>query len=139
MALSAKEQELVSKLIVPGDFSAWLGAAVESIGQGSAVLTVKVRRDMLNAIGVCHGGVLFSLADTAVALAAHTRGRISMSIEGSASYIEAVNEGDDLKISCTETGLKNRLAYYRVSITKSDLTPVAAFQAVVFRTSKALP
>ncbi len=139
MALSAEQQNLVSKIITPGDYSDWLGAKVVTVNDGVAELTAVVRKDMLNAIGVCHGGVLFSLADTAVALAAHSRGRVSMSIEGAASFIEAVREGELLSVRAEETSLKNRLAFYRAMIRRADGTAVAEFKVVVYRTSTTLP
>ena len=138
MALSAEQQNLVSKIVTAGDYSDWLGATVTSVNDGIAELTAVVRKDMLNGIGVCHGGVLFSLADTAVALAAHSRGRVSMSIEGSASFVEAVREGEQLTVRAEETSLKNRLAFYRAVILRADRTVVAEFKAVVYRTSTSL-
>ena len=128
--------KLIKAIITPGDFSNWLGATFDSVGPGTAVLRAIVRKDMLNAIGVCHGGIIFSLADTAVAAAAHTRERVSMTIEGSISFIESIGEGDTLIVSAAESALKNRLGFYNVTIAKNDGTKVAEFRSTVFRTSQ---
>ncbi len=71
---------------------------------------------MLNGFGVCHGGVTFALADSALAFASNTHGRLSMSVENGISYVAPVALGDVLTAMATEEGVGGRLAFYRVTV-----------------------
>ena len=85
-------QKVVDKLMKQDAFSQWLGIKVIKIQPGKAVLQMKVRNDMLNGFDVCHGGVTFSLADSAFAFASNSHGRLSLAIEANISYSAKVYE-----------------------------------------------
>jgi acyl-CoA thioesterase len=119
-------------------FSAWLGLEVVEIRPGACTVRLRVRDDMLNGFGVCHGGVTFSLADSALAFACNTHGRVTMSIENSISYPAAVAAGEMLTAVAEEESASNRLAFYRVEIRNAVGKVVALFRGTVYRTSKEL-
>lgn len=117
-------------------FSQWLGIRVLSLEPGQCQLSMTIRREMLNGFGIAHGGISFSLADSALAFASNSKGMQSLSIQTSISHIESLKEGAELhaKAVCiTET---NRLGHYDVTLWSSDeKKPVALFKGMVYKTS----
>ena len=117
-------------------FSQWLGVELVAIGQGFCTLKMAVRRDMLNGFSVLHGGVSFSLADSAFAFASNSHGRVSVSIETNISHTKSVKEGDVLTATANELNLSSRLGIYEVVISNQHQQTVALFKGTVFRTEK---
>src|ERR1043165_9379700 len=101
-------EKIVAGMLEQDAFSRWLGIEVVEVKPGKAVLRMTVREDMLNGHGVCHGGVTFSLADTALALAVNAHGRRAASIEVSITYPAPAHEGDLLIATAEEQALRNR-------------------------------
>ena len=76
-----RAERLVSAMVSQDGFSAWLGIEIVQIRPASATLRMTVRHDMLNGFGVCHGGIAYSLADSALsAFASNTHGRVTVSV-----------------------------------------------------------
>jgi len=98
-----------------------------------------VRPEMLNGFGVAHGGIAFSLADSAFAFACNTQGRIAMSIENSISYPASVHAGDLLTAVAEEEGATNRLGFFRVQVTNQRDETVALFRGTVYKTNQEHP
>jgi acyl-CoA thioesterase len=119
-------------------FSAWLGIEVVALAPGTCTVRMTVRPDMLNGFDVCHGGVTFSLADSAFAFASNTHGRLSMSVENCISYLAPIAAGDVLMASAREEDAGPRLARYHVTVKKQDDTKVAIFHGTVYRTQRQL-
>jgi acyl-CoA thioesterase len=118
-------------------FSRWLGIEVMEIAPRRCVLRMTVRDDMLNGFGVCHGGVTFALADSAMAFASNTHGRVTMSVENGISYIVPVQAGDVLTAEAAEDAQSGPLAFFSVRVKKEDGTSVALFRGTVYRTRRA--
>src|SRR5207253_266399 len=97
-------------------FSRWLGIATMSIAPGRSMVRMTVRAEMVNGFGVSHGGIVYSLADSALAFAANTNGNVTVAIENSISYPHPVNVGDVLTAAAEEESFTNRLGYYRVTV-----------------------
>jgi acyl-CoA thioesterase len=136
----ASQQEIAER-IVKGmtsrdGFSAWLGIEIVAITPTSCTLRMKVRHDMLNGFGVCHGGVTYSLADSALAFASNGHGRVTMSINNSISYPAPVHEGDVLTAVAEQESASNRIAFFRVEVRNQNDISVAHFRGTVYRTSK---
>lgn len=136
VAAQALAERLVATMRDRDAFSAWLGLAVESLAPGACTLRMTVRPDMVNGFGVCHGGVTFALADSALAFASNTHGRVTMSIENGISYVAPAALGDTLTAAAVEEGAGGRLAFYRVTVRKQDDTLVAIFRGTVYRTQR---
>ncbi len=115
-------------------FSAWLGVEVVEVRPRGATVRMSVRSDMVNGFGVCHGGVTFALADSALAFAANTDGQVTVAIENSITYPASVAPGDVLTAVASQEGAANRLAFYAVRVTKQDHTVAALFRGTVYRT-----
>ena len=137
-AEQALAERLVARMLEGDAFSRWLGVEVEALRPGACTLRMTVRGEMLNGFGVCHGGITFSLADSALAFACNTHGRVTMSVENGISYPAAVRAGDTLTATAQEESAGQRLAFYRVTVRNQDGTTVALFTGTVYRTERAL-
>lgn len=126
---------VVSAMMAKDAFSRWLGIELVEVRPRGVTATLTVRNDMLNGFGVCHGGVTFSLADSALAFASNTHGRLTVSIENSITYPARIVEGDVLTAVAEEEGATNRLGFYRVTVRRAE-DVVALFRGTVYKTSQ---
>lgn len=117
-------------------FSQWLGIEVVLAAPGQSILKMKIRKEMLNGFGIAHGGISFSLADSALAFASNSHGQKSVSIETSISHTKSLMEGDEITATATELSRSNKIAIYSIAITNQQKETVALFKGTVYRTSK---
>jgi acyl-CoA thioesterase len=117
-------------------FSKLLGMQLLEIGEGFCKLEMKVTRDMLNGFNIAHGGITYSLADSALAFASNSRGIQSVSIETSINHLSKVTEGDTLIAISEEKNLTGRTGLYLINIINQNNKAVALFKGIVFRTGK---
>jgi acyl-CoA thioesterase len=130
-------ERVVRGMLERDAFSAWLGIEVLDVRPRASAVRMTVRAEMLNGFGVCHGGATFALADSALAFAANTNGRVTVAIENSISYPASVAAGDVLTAVATEESAGKRVAFYSVRVTKQDDSVVALFRGTVYRTERA--
>jgi len=121
---------------VSDPFSQWLGIERVEDGAGKSVLRMTIRREMLNGFNISHGGIAYSLADSALAFASNGHGIKSMSIETSISHTKAVIEGDVLTATAIEKNLTGKIGVYEVIVTDQQNETVALFKGTVYRTGK---
>ena len=126
-------KEIVDNMISNDFFSQWLGISIEEIDHGYALLSMIVRKEMLNGFGIAHGGITYSLADSAFAFASNSQGKHAVSIESSIAHTKAVNEGDKLTAMAKEEHVSNRLGNYSITVTNQHSEIVALFKGTVFR------
>ena len=127
------------RTMLEGDrFTAWMGMEVVETAPRRSVVAMTIRPEMVNGFGVCHGGVTFSLADSALAFASNTHGRVTMSIENSIRYPRPSHVGDRLTAVAEAEHVGGRIGYYRVTVTKQDGELVGLFRGTVYVTDKPL-
>ena len=107
-----------------------LGMTITDVGPGTATLTMMVRDDMLNGHGMCHGGMIFSLADSAFAFACNTYNRITVAQQNQITYLSPGTPGERLTATATELARKGRSGTYDVSVTGADARQVALFRGL---------
>ncbi|MEK6616649.1 MAG: hotdog fold thioesterase [Bacteroidota bacterium] len=129
-------KRVVNKMMDSDKFSRWLGIQTVLVEQGHCILKMKLREEMLNAFGIAHGGICFSFADTALAYASNSYGKISVTMECSISFPVAVNGGDELTCEAKEFSLTNKTGTYLIKIKNQKKQNVAFFKGTVYRTSK---
>jgi acyl-CoA thioesterase len=117
-------------------FSQWLGIERVEVKPGRCVLSMLVRKEMLNGFGIAHGGISYSLADSALAFASNSHGIRSVSVETNISHTETVREGDTLTATATENHRSNKIGIYTVLVTNQHSKTIALFKGTVYRTSK---
>jgi acyl-CoA thioesterase len=127
-------KEIIDNMMSRDHFSQWMKIEIISITGGSCTIKAIIRSEMVNGFGMCHGGVTFSIADSAFAFASNSRGRHAVSIETSISHTTAVKVGDVIIATAVETHLSSRLGRYDVTLTNQDDIIVAIFHGTVFRT-----
>jgi|TARA_R100000479_G_scaffold31436_4_gene12716 acyl-CoA thioesterase len=123
------------KMLSQDAFSSWLGIEILEVKLGRCKVAMTVRKEMLNSMRKAHGGISYSLADTAFGFAANTHGKYAVSIETSINHIEALNEGDYLTAESVIEKVNNKLGFNIVEVKRGDEL-VALFKGVVYRTSK---
>lgn len=133
-----RAEDLVSGMVSRDGFSAWLGVEIVEVRPGACTLRMRVRADMLNGFGMCHGGIPYSLADSALAFASNTHGTVTVSVQNTISYPSPVAEGDILTAVAEEESAGSRMAFYRVTVTNQSSAVVALFRGTVYRTKKPL-
>lgn len=134
--METKAQKIVGMMYDQDWFSQWLGIQRIEIKDGFCVLRMVARKEMLNGFGILHGGIAFSLADSALAFASNSHGRKSVSIEASMVYVGQVKEGETLIATATEVSLSNKIAVYDIAVVGKEGNKVAMFKGIVYRTSK---
>jgi len=128
--------KVVNKMYDCDWFSQWMGIERVTVEQGKCVLRMKVKKEMLNGFAILHGGITFSLADSALAFASNSHGRMSVSIEASMSYVESGKEGDILTATANEISLTNKIGIYDIEVKNQNNKLIAHFKGTVYRTSK---
>ncbi|WP_297056883.1 hydroxyphenylacetyl-CoA thioesterase PaaI [Thermosulfurimonas sp.] len=111
----------------------WLGVEILEVRPGYARMAMVVREDMLNAAGICQGGVTFSLADFAFAVASNSHGRLALAVSAQIYYPAAARAGERLIAEAREVNLTEKTGIYEVSVRKEDGTLVAFFTGEVVR------
>ncbi|QBZ96640.1 PaaI family thioesterase [Flavobacterium sangjuense] len=123
------------KMLSLDPYSQWLGIEILECELGRCRVAMTVRKEMLNSMNKAHGGITYSLADTAFGFAANTHGRFAVSIETSINHIEAVNEGDYLVAESIIEKVNNKLGFNIIEVKRGN-EMVALFKGVVYRTTK---
>ena len=127
-------KKVVDKMINGDAFSRWLGIEVLEITEGFCKLRMIVRKEMTNGFDIAHGGISYSLADSALAFAANSDGIQSLSVETSISHTKKVMIGDTLIAETQEISKNDKNAVYNINITNQDNIEIAHFQGKVYRT-----
>ena len=123
--------------MINGDaFSQWLGIEILELSEGVCKLKMTVRDEMTHGFNIAHGGISYSLADSALAFAANTYGTHALSIETSILYKKKVMNGDVLTAYTKEVSKNEKTANYDVSITNQKNIEVAVFKGTVYKTDK---
>lgn len=102
-----------------------MGMAVSEVEPGRATVTMTVTEDMTNGLGVCHGGLVFTLADTAMAFASNAGEQRAFSTSASIEWIRSAVAGDELRATCRTVVTHRRNAIHDVVVTGATGEPIA--------------
>ena len=130
-----KGADIPYKMLSQDAFSQMMGIEILECEIGRVKIGMTIRKDMLNSMNYAHGGVSYTLADTAFGFTSNTHGRYAVSIETSINHIEALNEGDYLVAECIIEKVNNKLGFNVVEVKRGEEL-VALFKGVVYRTQK---
>jgi acyl-CoA thioesterase len=129
-------KKIVDQLYNNDPFSKWLGIERITENTGSCVLLLTIREEMLNGFAIAHGGITYSLADSALAFASNSHGKKAVSIETSIAHTEPCKAGDVLTAVAEEIHCSTKVGRYQVTIKNQDDKIVALFKGTVYRSSK---
>jgi acyl-CoA thioesterase len=119
-------------------FSRWLGITVLEIAAGYSKIQMTVRPEMINGFGIVHGGIAFSLADSAFAFACNNRNNLSVALDTGINFIKPVHVDDVLIAEAKEMHNGRTTGLYHITITNQKDHIVALFKGTCFRTGKPL-
>lgn len=139
--MSVKDQlatDVVNHMMKQDLFSQWLGIQILTIREGYSKLSMTVREEMINGFGIVHGGIAFSLADSAFAFACNNRNNLSVALDTSINFTRPVKVGDVLTAEAKELHNGKGTGLYHITITNQKDHVVAYFKGTCFRTGKVL-
>ena len=116
--------------------SQWLGISVLAYTHGNVICQMTVRDEMVNGMKIAHGGITYSLSDSALAFAVNAHGIKSVSVETSISHLQPVQIGDQLTTSTKELSLSRKIGVYLIEIVNQHQEIVYSFKGTVYRTGK---
>ncbi|MCC6385004.1 MAG: hotdog fold thioesterase [Bacteroidia bacterium] len=135
--MSSTSAYQIFKLMYDNDpFSKWMGIELVHIREGYCCLRMRILPSMLNGFKIAHGGIAYSLSDSALAFAANSYGIKCVSVETSISHVLPVKENDLITAEAKEVYKGNRTAVYDVDIKNEKNEVVAVFRGTVYRTGK---
>lgn len=119
-------------------FSQWLGIEVLEIKEGFSKIKMTVRKEMINGLGIVHGGIAFSLADSCFAFACNNRDVLSVALDTSINFIKPVHPGDELIAESKEMHNGKSTGLYHITIVNQKGHTIALFKGTCFRTTRSL-
>ena len=136
--MSNIHQEVVNHMMENDFFSQWLGIEVLDIKEGYSKIKMTVRKEMINGLGVVHGGVTFSFADSTFAFACNNRNNLSLALDTSINFLKPVNVDDVLVAEAKEIHNGKSTGLYQITVTNQHQHIVALFKGTCFRTGREL-
>jgi acyl-CoA thioesterase len=133
MSAKSKATAIIDAMMQKDYFSQWLGIERLEERDGYCMLKMTIRPEMCNGFDIAHGGISYSLADSALAFASNSHGRQAVSVETSISHIKPLKAGDVVIAMAEEKSCTNKIAIYDVRIEKINGDLVALFKGTVFR------
>ena len=132
----ALAERVVRGMLTRDAFSEWLGIEALEIAPRTSKLRMTVRKEMVNGFGVAHGGIVFSLADSALAFACNTHGTVTVAVDNAIQYPAPIHVGDVLTATSEEMTTTGRLAFHRIVVRNQNDVVVAVFKGTVYDTKR---
>jgi acyl-CoA thioesterase len=129
---------VVSHMMENDFFSQWMRVEVIEVKEGYSKIKMAIRKEMVNGFGIVHGGIPFSLADSAFAFACNNRNNLSVALDVTITFTKAVNVGDILTAEANEIHNGRSTGVYLIHVTNQKNEQVALFKGTCFRTGKQL-
>jgi len=138
MRQNTMSEEVVNHMMQNDFFSQWMGVEVLAISEGYSKIKMIIRSEMVNGFGIVHGGIPFSLADSAFAFACNNRNNLSVALDVTITFTKAVHIGDVLTAEAKEVHNGRSTGVYLISVFNQKDEQVALFKGTCFRTGKVL-
>ena len=110
--------------------SQWVGLQLVEVEEGRATMTLTVENHHCNGHGMCHGGVIFTLADSCFAFACNSRNAVTVAHHNSITYLAPGQLGDVLTASAEEVSLRGRSGIYDVTVARQTGEVIAEFRGM---------
>ena len=133
MTLDADElaRRIAARILETDRATVTLGMRLDAVAAGTVTLSMTVGADMINGHDICHGGYIFTLADSACAIASNSRNTNMVLQSSSITYLNAARLGDRLSARAEESALRGRSGVIDVSVHDRDETLIALFRGLV--------
>ena len=130
--------KVIDHMIEHDLFSRWLGIVLVDIAEGYSKIKMVVRPEMMNGLGIVHGGIAFSLADSCFAFACNSRNVLSVALDTAINFLKPVHPGDVLTAEAKELHNGKSTGLYHITITNQHQHVVAIFKGTCYRSNKTL-
>ncbi len=131
-------KQVADRMMETDYFTNWMGVQLLEVKDGYSRLQMTLRKEMLNAFGIAHGGVTFALADSAFAFACNSDGKVTVALDVSISFPKAGKEGDILIAEARAVNKTNRTGLYLIEVKNQRDELVALFKGTCYKTEKNL-
>ncbi len=131
-------KKVAERMMETDYFTNWMGVQLLEIKNGYSKLQMTLRKEMLNAFGIAHGGVTFALADSAFAFACNSDGKVTVALDVSISFPKASKEGDTLTAEAKAVNKTRRTGLYLIQVKNQHDELVALFKGTCYKTEKDL-
>ncbi len=129
---------VVEQMMKEDLFSQWLGIKIIEVKEGYSKIRMTVRSEMVNGLGIVHGGITFSLADSAFAFACNNRNNLSVALDTSINFVKPVHVDDEIIAEAQEIHNGKSTGLYNITVKNQRNHTVAVFKGTCFRTGKSL-
>lgn len=123
-----RAQRCADKMYANDRASQALGIEIDVPAAATAVATMRVREDMVNGFDICHGGLVFTLADTAFAFACNAYDDLTVAAAASIDFLKPVKSGDELRAVAREDRRGRRVSFYTIEVFNQREELVALFR-----------
>ncbi len=131
-------EDVVNHMMQHDLFSRWLGIEVLDVKEGYSKIKMTVREEMINGFGIVHGGIAFSLSDSAFAFACNNRNNLSVALDTAINFLKPVHVGDVLIAEAKEIHNGRSTGLYHINVTNQHQHTIAFFKGTCYRTGKPL-
>ena len=121
-------EKVASKILELDETCRSMGVCLEHVNKGTATLSLKIKQQHINGHGICHGGIIFTLSDSAFAFACNSRNVASVAQHASITFIKPAKLGDRLIAIAKEISLIKRNGIYDVTVTNQNADVIAEFR-----------
>ena len=136
--MNTTPEQVVTHMMENDLFSQWLGIEVLDVKDGYSKIKMTVRKEMINGFGIVHGGIAFSLSDSAFAFACNNRNNLSVALDTSINFTKPVHVGDILTAEAKELHNGKSTGLYHINIINQNDHLIAQFKGLCYRTDKRL-
>jgi acyl-CoA thioesterase len=128
--------EIAEHMLNNDAFSRWLGIKLEAIDEGFCELSMTAREEMLNGFYILHGGISYSLADSALAFAANAYGHHALSVETSISHHAKVQPNEEIRAVANPIFKGKKFSSFQVLVSKTSGELIASFKGSVYHAER---
>jgi acyl-CoA thioesterase len=119
-------KEIIDLMLEKDAFSSWAQMKVIHVSRGHSTLEMAVNHELINGFGIIHGGVVFSLADSALAFAANSKGRKAKTINANCNFIDAAFVGNILRAKAIEIKSGKNIGFFSVTVESEEKVVLTA-------------
>ncbi len=135
----SRSLKIVNHMLENDPFSRWMEVKILDVREGYCKISCPVKEEMLNGFKVTHGGILFSLADSALAFSSATYGRVALAIDNNISFMKKTTAGETITAESKCVSLSHKTGVFQIRITNDKDELVALMKGTVYRTSEEFP
>ena len=121
-------EKVASKILELDETCRSMGICLEHVNEGTATLSLKIKQQHINGHGICHGGIIFTLSDSAFAFACNSLNVASVAQHANVTFIKPAKLGDRLFATAKEISLIKRNGIYDVTVTNQNADVIAEFR-----------